>query len=442
MNKPSDLKNPKELPQSSKLYQKAIKYTPGGVHSNVRWSDPHPLFFERASGSHIWDVDGNEYIDCTSNYGALILGHGDPKVTQAVKEVLTTGLTCGVETKLSIEVARKLVEMIPCAEAVRFSNSGTEAVMHAIQIARGYTGRERILKTEGNYHGWYDFVYCSHRYPESEWQSPIPVLSSEGLSKQVADSTLVVPWNDLESMEHLIKSYKNEIAAIILEPVDHNIGCAIPREGYLEGVRKLSKKYGIVLIFDEVITGFRSSPGGAQEYFNVTPDLATFGKAVANGYPFSLVAGKKEIMDVIDPKDHKVSYGGTYNGNQIVLAAASATLDSLRTGAVQRHLHQYTERLKEGFNTDAKRLNVNARLQGFGGKFQVYFTKDEVFDWRSASRVNISLYHEFRKHMVRNGILWVASPYSHNGLTAAHTAKEINLILGHTRSFLSQLADR
>jgi glutamate-1-semialdehyde 2,1-aminomutase len=347
-----------------------------------------------------------------------------------------------VETQLSIDVARRLTEMIPCAERVRFSNSGTEAIMHAVQIARGFTGRQRILKTEGNYHGWYDYVYCSHRYPESEWQTPTAVPSSQGLSSDVARSTLAVPWNDLTAMEDVLRSHGHDIAAILLEPVDHNIGCALPRPGYLQGVRRLSQENGVVLIFDEVITGFRAAPGGAQQHFEVTPDLATFAKAVANGYPLSVVAGQAKIMDVVAPERHQVSYGGTYNGSQVALAAAAATLDKLKTGEVQRHLRTLTESLVSTFNEDAKRLHVNVRLQGFGGKFQVYFTSDEVVDWRSASRVDQAMYREFQAHMVRNGVLWVTSPFSHNALTWAHTAEEVDTILALGREFLARRAQR
>jgi glutamate-1-semialdehyde 2,1-aminomutase len=280
--------------QSKVLFDTAKKLTPGGIHSNVRWIEPHPMYFSRAEGCRIWDVDGNEYLDCVVNFGALILGHKDPDIIQAVKEQLDTGLTAGLESELSIETAKKATRIIPCAEMVRFSNSGTEAVMHAIQIARGYTGKERVLKAEGNYHGWYDYIFCSNRYSFQNWQLPKAFPSSQGLCADMADKTLVVPWNDIDKMKEVIEQYKEEIAAVIIEPVAHNIGCALPKEGYLEGVRELTEKNNILLIFDEVITGFRAAPGGAQEYFGVTPDLATFGKALANGFPISLVAGKKK----------------------------------------------------------------------------------------------------------------------------------------------------
>ena len=231
-----------KLNRSKTLYEIAKELTPGGVHSNVRRIDPHPIYFSRAKGSKIWDADGNKYIDCMGNYGSLILGHGYPEVIKAVKQQLKDGLTNGVESELSIEVAKKITQMIPCAEMVRFTNSGTEAVMHAIQIARGYTGKERIVNTEGNFHGWYDYVYCNHTYPKEEWQIPTPVPASEGLCRDLVKKTLVVQWNNLEEMDRIINQYKDEIAAVIIEPVSYNIGCALPKKNYLNEIRKLTEK--------------------------------------------------------------------------------------------------------------------------------------------------------------------------------------------------------
>lgn len=438
--------NPKDkgmnLARSNVLYQKAKKLTPGGVHSNMRWVDPHPIYFSKAKGSKIWDVDGNEYIDCIGNFGALILGHGDPDITKAVKQQLKTGLTASVENELTVEVAEKITQMIPCAEMVRFANSGTEAVMHAIQIARGYTQKERIVKAEGNYHGWYDYVNCSHgihAYPKGEWEVPTPIPSSEGLCSDLVEKTLVVPWNNLEEMEKVIDQFKDEIAAVIIEPVNYNIGCALPQKGYLEGVRRLTEKNNIPLIFDEVITGFRVAPGGAQEFFNIVPDLATFGKAIANGFPLSAVAGKRKIMEVITPGHRKVSYLGTYNAHQIALAAALVVLEKIKTGEVQKRLNQLTEKLLNGFKNTTEHYNMKVRMQGFRGKFQVYFTSQEIVDWRTAQGVNKEMYKKFCDYMVENGILWSQSCISHNGITSAHTEKDIDAILVTSREILEKM---
>ncbi len=428
------------LNKSAGLFQIARNFTPGGTHSNIRWREPHPIYFRKALGAKIWDVDGNEYLDCVGNLGSLILGHADPDVTKAVKEQLSTGITVGVETELNIEVSKKFAQMIPCAEMVRFSTTGTEAVMNAIRLARAYTQKERIVKAEGNYHGSYDYVLCSHRYPKKDWQCPTPVPASEGLCKDLIQSTLVVPWNNLEMMEQVIHKYKDEIAAVIIEPVNYNVGCALPKKGYLEGVRELTEKNKIPLIFDEIISGFRVAPGGAQEFYNVTPDLATFGKAIANGFPLSALAGKRNIMKLTDPSQRKVFFGGTYNANQVAMAAASVTLEKLKTGEVQKHLARLTEKLVGGFKAIAARREVKARLQGFAGKFQVYFTSQEVEDWRTAFTTDQGMYREFHKGLLAEGIFWAHIPFSHNGITAAHTEEDVEKILKGSDESLGRMA--
>jgi glutamate-1-semialdehyde 2,1-aminomutase len=417
------------LQNSIALYKDASKVTSGGVHSNVRFRDPYPIFFKKGKGSRIWDVDGNEYLDLICNLGALILGHGDEDVIQNIKDYLDIGLSSAVETELSVEVAKKLSEMIPCAEVVKFSNTGTEAVMHAIQIARGYTGKERILKFEGHYHGWYDYVLCSHLYPFDKWSLPRPYPSSNGLCRALEDTTLVCRWNDINSLVGLIEEYKDEIAAIILDPIASGVGCTLPNEGYLEEIRRLTQKEGIVLIFDEVITGFRVSSGGAQEYFGVTPDLATFGKAIANGFPLSAVVGKKNIMKITSPKPKKVFFAGTYNGNLVGLAAASVTLEKLKSKALREQLNRQTARLMQGMNSIFSKQGSPAKIAGLGGMVQVYFTSEDVVDLRSAATSDEAKYIELKERMFENGILWPRSNYSRSFLTSEHSETDIDNIL-------------
>ncbi len=429
------------LKKSQQLYEVAKHLTPGGVHSNVRWMNPHPMYFKKASGSKIHDVDGNEYLDFISNYGALVLGHGDMDVISTVKEHLDCGLTTGTESELTIEVAQLMKKLVPCCERVRFSNTGTEAVMHAIHIARGYTGKQRILKFEGHYHGWYDYILCSNRYPYENWQLPKPYLTANGLCNDVENSTLVSRWNDIDFLENLIVQNKDEIAAVIMEPVNHNIGCALPEEGYLQKVRELTTKHNILLIFDEVITGFRVSPGGAQEYFGVTPDLATFGKAIANGFPLSALGGKKEVMEVISPTQNNVGFGGTYNSNQLVMAAGLATLEKLQTGVVQTKLNRMTNNLVTGFNQRADAAKVDARMQGFSGKFQVYFTDKKVVDLRTARTTNEEIYKRFQESLFQKGILWSTSNFSHPSVTAAFSDEDIERFLQASEDFLVTLSN-
>jgi glutamate-1-semialdehyde 2,1-aminomutase len=339
--------------KSKKLYARAISVTPGGVHSQYRYQEPHPLYFCRGKGAYLWDVDGNKYIDCCLNNGSCILGHGYPEVVKAVKQQLETGLTVGVESELTIETAELLKEMIPSAEVVKFANTGTEAVMHAIQIARGVTGKKRIAKLEGGYNGWYDYVQVGI-HPNLDIagpaSDPASVPSSAGLGKE-AEETIVIPFNDIENSTRIIREHENELAAVVMEPVMVNVGCVTPKEGFLKAVRDLTQTSRIPLILDEVVTGFHFASGGAQQYYGVTPDISTFGKAIANGFPLAAVVGKREFMKVTEPKTGTVSYLGTYNGNQMSLAASRATLKILRTGRVQKRFQEETNWLLKEFET-------------------------------------------------------------------------------------------
>jgi len=390
---------------------------------------PHPIYFQRAKGSKIWDVDGNEYIDCVMNFGPCILGHGHPKVIEAVKNRLETGLTVGLETELNIKVAKKLVEMVPSAEMVRFSNTGTEAIMHAIHIARGYTGKDKIIKVEGGYNGWYDDVLVSYRPPlklAGPETSPNPVPDSGGL--RVKD-TLVIPFNNEEVAEKIIKKNKEEVAALIMEPIMFNIGCALPKDGYLKAIREITEENDVLLIFDEVRTGFRVAPGGAQQYYGVIPDLTVFAKAIANGFPLSAVVGKRDIMKVTDPVEGRVVYAGTYNANQIGVAAASATLEELSDGSVQKYLNESTQYLVKRFEEIAEDKGISARIQGIGGSFQVYFTDREVIDYRSTFHVDASKYMKFQKVMFDENIyFWPKHLFCHC-ISAAHTKEDLEKII-------------
>jgi len=431
--------------RSMKLFEVASEYVVGGVHSNFRYREPHPIYFSRARGSRLWDADGNEYIDCVINMGACILGHGHPRVVEAVKSALDNGLTVGLEPDISVEVSRMLSRMVPSAESVRFSNTGTEAVIHAIHIARGFTGRYKIAKLEGGYNGWYDYVSVSSHPPLDRAgppEDPVPVPSSSGLARDVVDNTVIIPFNNVEATERIISKNRDDLAAVIIEPVMFNVGCVLPKKGYLEALRKLTEEYGIVLIFDEVITGFRSAPGGAQEYFGVTPDMSVFGKAIANGFALSAVVGKREIMETIHPKRGKVAYAGTYNSNYISLAAAKVVLEELSSGNVQKYLHNAGERLAKEFSDAAEEIGVQARLQHFAGKFQVYFTDREVVDYRSAVSCDAKKYSVYYESMLGSGIFMLPSHTIHHGVTAAHTQQDLDVIVSAMREALREVKKR
>lgn len=427
------------LSSSRKLYESYSKVTPGGVQSNFRFEEPHPLYFRRASGSRMWDIDGNEYTDYVVGYGSIILGHNDPKVRESVTECLETGLTSGVETELSYRVCESLCNMIPTAESARVAVTGTEAVMHAIMLARAYSGKKRIVKVEGTYHGWYDPIAVSH-YPPIDRagpsSSPTPVPNSAGLDSSATESTLMVQFNDVNSLVQVVNQHKNEIAALIIEPVCFNMGAVMPKSEYLQEAREITSSNDIPLIFDEVITGFRLAPGGAQEYFHISPDMSTFGKALGNGYPISALVGRSDILEMSKPGGN-VAYSGTYSGNQISLAAAKATLDILKTGNVQRHLHTQTDLLISSVEKLALDSHIPVRVQGVGGQFQIYFSKNEVKDYRSATQVNAKMYKDIRNDMKENRLLFHPHPLFHHGVTGAHTSEDLDHLIQTIASFLS-----
>jgi glutamate-1-semialdehyde 2,1-aminomutase len=431
----------RKVERSKSLYQVIDSIVPGGTHSNIRFFDPHPLWFARAKGSKLWDVDGNEYIDCVINMSALILGHGDERVTKAVKEQLESGLTCGVETELNVRAAEKIKEMVPCAESVKFSNSGTEAVMKAMMIARGYTGKQKIVKLEGGYNGWHDSAAISHK-PSLKKAGPRGrprgVPENLGLLRTATRSTIVMPFNDLESAGKIIKRNRRELAAVIIEPIMFNVGCACPEEGYLKELKEIANDNDVLLIFDEIISGFRVAPGGAQEYYGVTPDMATFAKAIANGFPMSAVAGRTDVMRVTEPGG-KVGWAGVYNGSQVCVAASLATLEVLKNGEIQRKLNEQSADLEKRFEKLAEEQGVSARLQALGGQFQVYFTDEEVRDYRTAAKADSDRFKLFQAEMLRKGVYTLPITLFHHGIVAAHSEEDLERILAAMRVGLQRV---
>lgn len=413
--------------QSENLFRKYKDVVPGGVHSNSR----SPIYATEARGSRIWDVDGNEYIDCVANYGACILGHADPDVEAEVVRAVRQGLTVGMESELSLNVAKQLHDMIPSAEQVRFANSGTEAVMKALMIARAFTGRDKIIKVEGGYHGWFDEAQVSvHPEPSlaGPRDAPTPVVATAGIRRNAKDTVLVTSFNNLDLLERILAREKGEVAAVVMEPVMFNCGCILPQPGYLEGVRRLTENHNVVLIFDEIITGFRLAPGGAQERFGVIPDMSVFAKALANGYPLAAVVGRRDIMKVTRPGG-LVLYAGTYNGHHVAVAAASACLAKLKDGHVQSHLEKMTERLSAVFNERAKVRGIAARIEQCGGQFQAYFTNQNITDYRTACTADRERYEVFHRAVFSEGI-WMKQNYLfHHGVTYAHSDEDIEEIV-------------
>ncbi len=414
--------------KSKELYDRASRVLAGGISSEFRrFSQPHPLFYATGSGSHITDVDGNDYLDFTLSQGPLILGHSHPKVLASVARASENGQLFAGQHLAELELAEKLQSLIPCAERIRFSLSGSEAVHAALRVARAATGRSKFLRFEGHYHGWLDNVSISISAGSEEQlgsrENPHSLRWSAGLPAQVEDDSLVLPWNDVELLERTMASHADELAAILTEPIMCNSGCIPPEPGFLERLRALCDHHGIALIFDEVITGFRVSPGGAQRYLDVVPDLAVFGKAMASGYPISALVGKEAWMHRIGTGE--VIHAGTMNSGNPTVAAALATIAVLEQDAVHPHLFAIGERLMTGLRRAAASANLPLRVQGPGPMFHTGFTPLEtVRDYRNTLHYDKSLYSRFVREMQERGIRLIGRGLWY--ISAAHTPAEID----------------
>jgi glutamate-1-semialdehyde 2,1-aminomutase len=428
---------------SQALWERAKRSLAGGVSSNVRADAQPPLFFRRAEGSRMVDVDGNDYLDYTLAQGPMLLGHSPSVVLQFLEQAMRQGQLYAAQHELEVQLAEKLQTLIPCADLVRFGNSGSEAVHAALRLARAHTGHEKILKFEGHYHGWYDDELISVQPSldqAGDREHPTPVPASAGQDRRVLDSVIVSAWNDLDLFREVIQQHANELAAVIMEPVMCNTGCIPPQPGFLEDVRALCSEYQIVLIFDEVITGFRLGLGGAQGYFRVTPDLATFGKAMANGFPISCLAGKRDIMEHIARLT--VNHSGTYNSNVMATAAAWATVCELERVADEAYprLFQLGEALRTGLRDLATRLELDVLVQGIGPVLHIAFTDQTCFnDYRSFLAADKERNRRFVAKMLDRDIrilgrgLWY--------LSMAHTAEDIAYTLETVESVLVDLIE-
>jgi len=414
-----------EVRRSKELFEEAKKYIPGGVNSPVRAFKSvgeTPRFIERAKGSHVWDVDGNEYVDYVCSWGPMILGHAHPKVVEAIKAQSEKGTSYGAPTELEVELAKMIVEAVPSVEKVRMVNSGTEATMSAIRLARGYTGRNKVIKFEGGYHGHVDALLVK----AGSGLTTFGVPTSPGIPEDFAKHTVTVPFNDIDALKKVIDEIGDDVAAVIMEPVMANAGLIIPEEGYLEKVRELTAEKGIVLIFDEVITGFRLSLGGAQQYFGVYPDLSCFGKIIGGGLPVGAFGGKKEIMDYLAPEG-PVYQAGTLSGNPLAMAAGIATLKELQKEGVYRELREKTEKLSEGLKEAAKSAGIYDKLcfKQIESISIVYFTPVDVKNYKDALTANTEAYAAFFRSMLRQGVYLAPSQFEVAFVSTAHTDEDI-----------------
>ncbi|HNP21124.1 MAG TPA: aspartate aminotransferase family protein [Panacibacter sp.] len=417
--------------KSAELLERARQSLAGGVSSEFRkYNHPHAIFYSHAAGSRVYDVDGNEYIDFTLSQGPMLVGHNHPHVVKRVEEYARNGQLYAGQHLLEIELAEKLQKMIPSAELMRFCLDGSEAVHTALRVARAKTGKQKFLRFEGHYHGWLDNVAWGLSTPTLDALGPraSPNLHawSAGLPAQVENNFILLPWNDLALLEKTVKARCDEIAAIITEPVMCNNGCIMPKDGYLQGMRDLCNRYNIALIFDEVITGFRTSLGGAQSYFKITPDLSIFAKALASGYPISAIVGKKEWMHLI--AEGKVIHAGTMNSSNSTVAAAIGTLEVLENENVVERVYLLGNLLMAGLKQIGKKYRSNLLVQGLGPMLHTGFTDlATVNDFREVLQYDKAKLGKFIAGLHDRGIRVIGRGLWY--ISAAHTKEDIQKAL-------------
>jgi glutamate-1-semialdehyde 2,1-aminomutase len=416
---------------------------PGGVNSNLRFTDP-PVFFTRAKGAHLEDADGNAYVDFHNAFGPILLGHADDRVLRRVIEVAADMDIVGLgSTVLELELARTLTRLIPSAERVLFANTGSEATFHAVRVARAFTGRPLLVKFQGCYHGWHDAVAANVISPAERLDRIDPI--SAGVLPQALERLVVLPFNDVEALEALMATRGEQVAAVILEPVIHTIGCVLPSPVFLAALRRTTEEQDSVLIFDEVVTGFRHDLGGYQAIAGIRPDLSTFAKSIANGYPLGLLAGRADIMERFNTGPRgDVLFGGTFNANAVSLAAAMATIEALEADdrAIHRRLFALGEHMREGLQSIVDRLGLTARATSFGSVFVLYFTDREVRSFDDALTNDAELYVAFHRGMIERGFLMLPMNLKRNCLTAAHTVADVDRALEAAEDVLTGLAAR
>lgn len=413
---------------SQELFEKAQKYIPGGVNSPVRAFRAvggSPVFIKSAKGPYVYDEDGNEYIELINSWGPMILGHANELIEKAVSDAIQNSFSFGAPTRREVEIAELIVTMMPSIEKVRMVNSGTEATMSAIRVARGFTGRDKIIKFEGCYHGHGDSFLIAAGSGAVTFGTP----DSPGVTRGVANDTLTAPYNDLDAVQQLVDANKNHIAALILEPVVGNMGCVLPVDGFLEGLRKICDEEGIVLIFDEVMTGFRLSKGGAQERFGVIPDMTTLGKIIGGGMPVGAYGGKAEIMNWVSPLG-PVYQAGTLSGNPIAMAAGLTMLNFLNDHPeVYSQLEAAGDKLTSGFKQSTIKLGLDYTINHIGSMYTLFFTNQHVTDFPSAKSSDLVLFGKYFHAMLDQGIYMGPSQFESMFLSTALTDAHIDRII-------------
>ncbi|KUK44048.1 MAG: glutamate-1-semialdehyde 2,1-aminomutase [Methanothrix sp.] len=405
---------------SSKLFEVAKRLMPGGVSSPVRAISPYPFYVSRAQGPHLWDIDGNKLVDYCLAYGPMVLGHRHPQVMKRVIEQLDRGWLYGTPSELEVRLAERIVDLYPGIDMLRFVNTGTEATMAALRIARGYTGKDRIVKVEGGFHGAHDSVLVK----AGSGATTLGIPDSLGVPKDTAKNTIQVPYNDLGSIEASLSEFEGEVAAVIMEPVLGNIGPILPEAGYLEGVRRVTKDHDVLLIFDEVITGFRLSLGGAQTFYNVVPDMTTLGKIIGGGFPIGVVGGKRELLEMVAPSGG-IYQAGTFNGSPTPLAAGMATLDVLEKERVLERLNSRGDELRKALTQIVEDLGLGYSVVGIASIFKIFFGEAPK-NYVEALKCDKAGYLAFARRMLESGVFLPPSQFETNFLSAAHSEDVIN----------------
>ncbi len=424
----------RNLTRSQQWFERARRSLVEGVNSPSRGAAVYPagpIVLERGRGSRVWDADNNEYIDFMMSFGALIQGHAHPMLVEVVSQAMAEGSHFAAATSAEVEAAERFRSMVPSAAVVRFTNTGSEATMLALRLARAHTGRSKFLKFEGHYHGWYDpYLLNSHSHSPDEIgtpENPRKIPDSQGIPSSTFDEVVLAPWNDVATLERIMREKGRELAAVITEPIMANMGCILPRDGYLARLRELTRDYGVLLILDEVVTGFRYAPGGCQEYYGIHPDISTFGKALGAGFPIGAVAGPRAILDRMRWSDNMVLHYGTFNGHRLTMKVVAANLDLLSGDGTYRKLHALGDAAIAGLRDVFLRRKLKAIVQGFGPMFQIYFTeRDAIHNYRDyCKHVDTGRYSRFVHLLLERGIYMTPSSGLHWIISTAHTENDV-----------------
>ncbi len=426
------------LAASAALFDRARQVIPGGVNTSLRKVAPQ-IVWSRAEGAYLYDVDGNAYLDYNAAFGPIILGHAHPGVAAEVAEQQRTLDLTGIGvSELEIRAAEKIVEHVPSAEQVLFCTSGSEATYHAVRVARGATGRRAIVKFQGHFHGWHDHLLANVISPADRVGRLDPL--SSGILPDVHAELIVLEWNDLEGLERLMAERGHEIAAVILEPIPHAIGVVMPEQEFLTRLRTLTREHGVVLVFDEVVTGFRHALGGFQAISGTTPDLTTLGKAMANGYPCAAICGRRDLMQHFNTSDGDVFFSGTFNGHPLTMAACLATIEALEQPGLYERLFALGERMRRGLDEIIQRLGIEAFPSQFGSVFVTYFMSPPAKSYRDLLRNDDEMYLDFHRGMLDRGFYMLPMALKRNHISAAHTESDIDRTLEAADEVLTALA--